>query len=100
MSLDLSIFAVVPSTDPKFKKYVEVYKACAAAGVDIPAEVNTYFKGDEPNPDGLERELMNMDDNENADHISVTRSNDAWEYTIDISQLPPDTKKIKISLSA
>jgi hypothetical protein len=43
MSLDLSIFAVVPSTDPKFKKYVEVYKACAAAGVGIPAEVIAEF---------------------------------------------------------
>lgn len=39
--------------DEKWQQMKAIYDACAAAGVEIPQEVDDFFNGEKPDPDGI-----------------------------------------------
>lgn len=53
MGMSMYVKGFVPP-DERWQKMRDVFAACAAAGIDTPAEVARFFDGQQPDPVGQE----------------------------------------------
>jgi hypothetical protein len=56
MGMSTSLYGIKPA-DTKFKQMKAVWDACMAAGLQVPDEVRTFFKDEEPNERGVQIDL-------------------------------------------
>lgn len=85
----MDVYAVgVKAPTEEYKKKVEAYRACEAAGLEIPAELEKYFNYDEPPEDGMEVDI--------DEAVSGNVMYDDGVMTIDLAKLPPDLTHIKV----
>lgn len=92
MSVTLCVVGVVPA-DEDYKKKVAAYRACEAAGVKIPPELDKFFDYESPKDLGLERDLHR--------HACSKEFRDDYRegYLVDVTQLPPGTRYLRVYLS-
>ena len=77
--------------DDSWKRMKAVWDACREAGVSLPREVNEYFDGETPDPDGVVLNLM-----DGAHHIAREWSGlfDTG-YEITVADIPAGVTKIR-----
>ena len=77
--------------DEKFKKMEAAYKTCKAAGIPMPMEIEDFFDGAEPDPNGVEIDLTIGTD------AAAKKWNDGCSqgYDVDVSKLPKDVTVIR-----
>jgi len=92
MSMSTSVIGFIPP-DEKFQKMLAAYQACIAAGTNPPKEVRDFFGDGDPDPAGLEIDLV-MKKYKDA----VKPYHDEMEdgYEIDLRKLPADIKIIRV----
>jgi hypothetical protein len=88
--------------DEKFKKMLEAYRACELAGIKIPDEVRKFFNDEPPDPTGVKVELRNYGAPKGSEYARGVKP---WEgdcaegYEIDVRQLDPDIKIVRVYTS-
>lgn len=95
MSGDMHVAAFKPP-DAKWQRMKAAWDACAAAGVGVPAEVDLFFDGEEPDPQGVRV------DEEQLRKLGVISdwSEDMREgVEIDVSELPADVTVVRVYMS-
>lgn len=55
MSLDLYVYG--RKSSEKAKKFYEIYKKCDEAGIETPKEIEAFFDGEAPKPQGQRIEI-------------------------------------------
>jgi hypothetical protein len=60
MGMSTHVEGFVPP-DEQWQQMKAVWDACAAAGIDQPSEVDEFFDGQEPDPNGQEVEIPHQD---------------------------------------
>lgn len=94
-----TIAGVIPA-DEQYKKMLQVFDACKAAGIECPEAVSEYFRlGDfledyNPPHDGMEIDLEDVPG-------LITEYGDEDEYggayyDIDVSKIPDNIQKIRV----
>ena len=90
-------FDLIREPDDEWRRMKKAWDACRAAGVEVPREVERFFDGSDPDPDGIKIPYKEARD------IAVEFSNDWSEgYELDLVKLReryPQIKKIKFYLS-
>lgn len=81
MSMSTHVIGIRPAT-AEYKKKVAAYEACQAAGVAIPRELEEYFNGESPNPDGMEVEI------EDTDAVDEYNDDSQQGFDVNIKELP------------
>ena len=79
--------------DEKFKKYAAIWHQCADAGVTPPKEVDKFFEGVAPDPQGVEVRLEKGE----GKCLREWRhpSGDAQGYEVDLRKLPKDVTVLR-----
>lgn len=102
VSISTNIHGVVPVTE-EYKNMLKVFHACKKAGIECPEKVADFFQLDdhsddyEPSKDGMEIELEEL----KPEVVSKTGNeeyNDGAIYEINLSLLPENIKKIRITV--
>ena len=94
MSVDLVVCGIKPPTE-EYTKKLEAWKACEAAGVEIPKEVDDFFNGEEPEPSGMRVELPY----DAPECCTEWYDENGQGYEIDLSKLPKGVAIIRAYLS-
>lgn len=83
--------------DDKYHNMVAAYKACEAAGVEVPDEIQDYFNYEHPdqNPPGTPILLNYHKSKCLTDYCTDNRNG----YTLDLSKLPAHVRYLQIYLS-
>jgi hypothetical protein len=79
--------------DEKFKKYAAIWRQCAEAGIAPPKEVEKFFEGEEPDPQGVEVDLPEGKDGCLKPWRNST--GDAQGYEVDLKKLPKDVTVLR-----
>jgi hypothetical protein len=79
-------------TSEKAKKMAAVYRACEAADVDIPDDVDEFF-GHVPPSDDLEAQYL-------QNGVREIHDPDQYVIEIDLSKLPKGTSKLLVKHSS
>ncbi|AMQ66524.1 hypothetical protein BH753_gp042 [Bacillus phage Shbh1] len=87
MGMDVYVVGVKSPTE-EHKKKVEAYRACEAAGIEVPSELEMYFDYTEPSEDGMEVSI--------SEAVSGDVMYDEGVMTIDLSKLPSGVTHIKV----
>ncbi len=90
MSVDTSVIGI-KAPDKKWQKMKAVYDVCMAAKVQLPSEVTDFFDGCEPDPMGVEVDLVKQG------AMAEWRNDWARGFLIDVKKLPDDVTHIRIS---
>lgn len=99
MSVSLYAQAILPATD-EYKAKLVAYRACEAAGVDVPKELREFFGDDGPDDAGSLRSLFtnHLGGNVRQHHESAQRWTDGDMcdgIQVDVTMLPPGTRYIR-----
>lgn len=87
--MGMDVYAVgVKAPTEEYKKKVEAYQACEAAGLEIPSELEKYFNFQEPPEEGMEIDI--------DEAVSGNVMYDDGVMTIDLSKLPDGLTHIKV----
>lgn len=79
----------VTPPDAEFKKMLDAYNACVAAGVEVPKKVYEFFNHSNPDPRGLELRLK-------EEHgLSKVQ----YGFDVELAKLPKNVKILKFVLS-
>lgn len=93
MSVSLGMYGVMPPTD-EYRKKLAVYRACRAAKVEVPEEVQRFFDDHEPDELGIE---VDVRDNRQC---TTEFSDDCREgYVVDLEKLPRGVRYLRVYLS-
>lgn len=84
MSMSTHVVGFVPP-DAKWEKMKQVWDACKAIGVSVPAEVVEFFDDRSPDPKGLEVKVP----------IRKWSNDYASGYEIDLDNIPEHVKTIR-----
>lgn len=77
--------------DEKWKKMAYAYRACEAAGVPIPSEIEKFFEGAPPDPAGVAVSL--------TDDAVCQRDCDGYDsIDINLSELPADVTVVRVDV--
>jgi hypothetical protein len=78
--------------DEKWQRMKAAWDACKTAGVDVPEEIERYFEGEEPDPQGVE-----IDDDALTQCGALTPWTDDYAegFQLEISKLPRDVRVIR-----
>lgn len=92
MSMSICVTGVVPADD-EYKKKVAAWKACKAAGVPTPSELDKFFNYETPDELGMEMDLRRGE-------CSKEYRNDYSEgYVVDVTKLPQGVRYIRLYIS-
>lgn len=86
MGMSTHVVGIVPP-DADYKRMAAVYKACVAADVPVPDEVEAFFEGEPPDPAGMV--------------IDLDQAAKEWEddgrsgYEVDLDKVPKHVKSIR-----
>jgi len=86
MSMSTSVYGFRPP-DERFKEMLAIYKACTKAKIEIPAEVDEFFDGGEPDPAGVAIDLGKAE--------KEFRTDGQEGIEIDLKKLPKDVTLIR-----
>jgi hypothetical protein len=91
MGMSSYVMGIV-ETDAEWDKMKKVYMTCKEAGVDIPVKVDDYFEGNDPTDmDGMEVEI--------DDAVEESQDDCREHFTVDLTKLPKNVKKIRFTNS-
>jgi hypothetical protein len=79
--------------DEKGKRYAVAWRACQAAGIEIPSHVSDYFHNNRTQPD-LE---MFLEDLRLHPAVKPYADDRCAGYDVDISKLPPGCKTLRFA---
>lgn len=87
-----TVTGIVPA-DENYKTKLAAYRACVAAKVSIPKELQAFFRNEEPGEDGMEVSLTDRL------HPAIVDCSKGMMngYLIDLSRLPPEVKLLRVS---
>ena len=97
MSVGLSVQAVKEPTE-EYAAKVAVWRACEAAGVDIPDEILEYFDHEEPDPTGMTT-YLGGECFTNHPCATIFQTEDYYGLEIDLSKLPDGVTRIRAFLA-
>lgn len=95
MSTSVYIAAIKPPDDT-WRKHKAVWEACEIAGVEVPSETMDYFDDEEPDSVGVVVSLGSLGYPE-GDCIREFRDENYSGVEIEVSELPADTKFIRVT---
>lgn len=100
MSMSMHVLAVKPA-DENYKRKAEAYRACKAARIPIPAELEEFFDGGEPDPTGVTQHLGHGYTKPSELHPSVAKYKAEMEegFEVDITKLPEGTRFVRFYCS-
>ena len=75
--------------DEKWKQMKSIYDACTKANVLVPGEVEDFFNGEPPDPQGVEVEL------EKLGAVTPWRDDMQEGFEVEVAKLPKDVKIIR-----
>jgi hypothetical protein len=88
MGMSTHVVGFRPADDEWYRK-TAAYRACADAGVAIPAELETFFGGEDPlDQPGYEVNIKAA--------VSPYSADSRSGYDIDLSKLPPGLKIVRV----
>ncbi len=88
MGMSSHVVGIRPA-DEEYMKKVAAYNACAAAGVSTPDELEDFFDGMPPNPDGV---VVDLDDEECCEKYNEHMRDG---FTIDVTKLPEGVRYVR-----
>lgn len=80
MSINMHVIGF-RAPDEQWKKMKDVYKACVAAGVEVPEEVYYFFDGKEPDDTGV---IIDLGKDDSGICIQKYNEENKEGYTVDI----------------
>ncbi len=90
MSMSTNVIGFRPPDD-KFKKFAAIWHQCEDAGVSMPREVEEFFQGVAPDPQGVKVHLKEGKDGP----VKPWKEDDGEGFEIDLTKLPKDVKIIR-----
>ena len=96
MGMSTHVVGFIPP-DEKFKKMLKAYRACEAAGVAIPSDVEKFFNEETPDEAGVRISLTY--NKKYKDAVKEYNDGDAMGYEVDLTKLPKDIKVIRFTNS-
>lgn len=91
MGMSTHVVAFRPP-DSKWERMRAAYEACTAAGIRPPAQVEKYFEGLPPDPNGV---LIDEDMLVNAGALRSWEGDAAQGWEIDTAKLPEDVTVVR-----
>jgi hypothetical protein len=88
MGMSTHVMGFIPPND-KFKRMLAAYRACEEAGVEIPDEVQNFFRHDPPDENGVKVPL----DHDFA--VRVWKDDDRDGYEVDLDKLDPAIRVLR-----
>lgn len=86
MSMSTHAVGIRPADD-RYKSMLAIYDGCRKIGVSVPKEVDKFFNGEPPEPNGV---VVNIED-----ATSVWETDYCQGLEVDISKLPSDVKVVR-----
>ena len=90
MSVSVCVTGIVEPSE-RHTKMCEIHKMCNELDINLPEEVEKYFNGYEPNPEGLEKELP-------KEAVEIEFEHFVYKKIIDLTKIPKEITKLIVSL--
>jgi len=92
MSMSTYVEAFKPPND-KWQRMRDAYDACTAAGVEVPDEVDGYFRGEPPDPAGVEVPRTELFA---SGAVTEYKADMCEGFEIDVTRLPADVTIVRV----
>ncbi len=97
MSMSMHCLAVKPA-DETYRLKAEAYRACEAAGISIPYDLERFFNHEKPDPTGTTQQIGGYV--ENLHPSCVKYKGDSCEgFEVDVTRLPEGVRFVRFYCS-
>ena len=91
MSMSTHVVGIKPP-DAKFQKMYDAWKACEDAGVEIPAAVDKFFNGENPDPAGV---IVDLDETKKGSGVTEYHDEASQGFEVDLTKIDKNIKILR-----